>query len=128
MQLVHSEVQADVRKSAERELHAWFRYLWETYKMILDTLKNNKKLEDLYHETAMVAFNFCMENKRPQEFKRLCEMLRFHYQNIAKPSFSSVGTPSAASCAVMRVTPAVNELLDDVRLVIQGVSFVYVAC
>jgi len=57
----------------------------------LDTLRNNKKLEDTYHETAKVAFNFCMDNKRPQEFKRLCEMLRFHYQNLLKPPPNQIG-------------------------------------
>ena len=44
-----------------------------------------------YHETAKIAFNFCMENKRPQEFKRLCEMLRYHYQNLLKPPPNQVG-------------------------------------
>ena len=42
--------------NTERDLHAWFRYLWETYKMILDTLRNNKKLEDTY----LAGFRLCL--------------------------------------------------------------------
>ena len=49
-------MQTDVRMNTERDLHAWFRYLWETYKMILDTLRNNKKLEDTY----LAGFRLCL--------------------------------------------------------------------
>merc|ERR550514_878196 len=59
--------------------------------MILDTLRNNKKLEETYHETAKIAFQSCTDNDRPQEFKRLCEMLRFHYQNLCKPPMNQTG-------------------------------------
>ena len=71
-------MQADSKKEVDRDVHAWLRSLWEVYKTILDLLKNNAKLEDCYHETARRAFDFCLSNDRPLEFKRLCDTIRNH--------------------------------------------------
>ncbi|XP_058515697.1 uncharacterized protein LOC131479143, partial [Ochotona princeps] len=54
------------------------------YKMILDLLRTTPKLERVYHETARRAFLFCKENQRPQEFKRLCDVLRSHFTIVVK--------------------------------------------
>lgn len=56
----------------------WLKFLWETYRTILEIVRNNNKLESLYQETAQRAFSFCLNYKRNTEFRRLCTMLRNH--------------------------------------------------
>lgn len=72
------------QQSQDRDVHMHFRFLWDSYKVILDVLKSNARLEDVYNETARHAFEFCHQNKRPQEFKRLCDTLRKNYQDLFK--------------------------------------------
>lgn len=72
------------QQSQDKEVHMHFRFLWDTYKVVLDVLKSNVRLEEVYHETARHAFEFCLQNKRPQEFKRLSETLRKNYQDLFK--------------------------------------------
>mmetsp|Transcript_114923 Transcript_114923/g.371421 ORF Transcript_114923/g.371421 Transcript_114923/m.371421 type:complete len:1190 (-) Transcript_114923:112-3681(-) len=72
------------QQSQDRDTHAHFRFLWDTYKVVLDVLKSNVRLEEVYHETARHAFDFCRQNTRPQEFKRLCETLRKNYLELHK--------------------------------------------
>ncbi len=62
----------------------WLKFLWETYRTVLEILKNNARLEVLYQSTALQAFNFCQKYVRKTEFRRLCELLRNHVQNAAK--------------------------------------------
>lgn len=65
----------------------WLKFLWETYRTVLDIFKNNARLEIMYQSTALQAFQFCHNYTRKTEFRRLCELLRNHLQNAAK--FSS---------------------------------------
>jgi len=65
----------------------WLKFLWETYRTVLDIFKNNARLEVMYQTTAHQAFQFCSKYVRKTEFRRLCELLRNHLQNAAK--FSS---------------------------------------
>ncbi|KAF2659285.1 hypothetical protein K491DRAFT_651458 [Lophiostoma macrostomum CBS 122681] len=65
----------------------WLKFLWETYRTVLDIFKNNARLEIMYQTTAHQAFQFCSKYARKTEFRRLCELLRNHLQNAAK--FSS---------------------------------------
>ncbi|TID26805.1 hypothetical protein E2P81_ATG01268 [Venturia nashicola] len=65
----------------------WLKFLWETYRTVLDIFKNNARLEVMYQTTAHQAFAFCSKYARKTEFRRLCELLRNHLQNAAK--FSS---------------------------------------
>lgn len=51
---------------------------------LLDILKSNSKLERLYHLTAIRALEFCAEYKRRTEFKRLCDLLKQHLDNLKK--------------------------------------------
>lgn len=62
----------------------WFKFLWETYRTILDVLRNNARLEALYAMTAAKAFQFCQAYKRTTEFRRLCDILRNHLNSLNK--------------------------------------------
>eukprot|EP00850_Spirogloea_muscicola_P018491 SM000170S02663 [mRNA] locus=s170:22229:27800:- [translate_table: standard] len=73
------------KERADRELVTpWFKFLWETYRTVLEILRNNSKLEALYAMTAHRAFQFCLQYKRSTEFRRLCEILRNHLANLNK--------------------------------------------
>ncbi|PON65523.1 Proteasome component (PCI) domain containing protein [Trema orientale] len=70
---------------SDRELVTpWFKFLWETYRTVLEVLRNNSKLEALYAMTAYRAFQFCKQYKRTAEFRRLCEIIRNHLANLNK--------------------------------------------
>jgi len=60
------------------------KFLWETYRAVLDILRSNSKLEHLYHSAALGALEFCKVYKRKTEFRRLCDMLRQHLGNLQK--------------------------------------------
>lgn len=60
------------------------KFLWEAYRAVLDILKSNSKLERLYHDTSVGALEFCILYKRRTEFRRLCDLLRTHLQNLQK--------------------------------------------
>ncbi|KAH0720874.1 hypothetical protein KY285_005752 [Solanum tuberosum] len=70
---------------SDRELVTpWFKFLWETYRTVLEILRNNSKLEALYAMTAHRAFQFCKQYKRTTELRRLCEIIRNHLANLNK--------------------------------------------
>ncbi|KAF5341520.1 hypothetical protein D9758_012562 [Tetrapyrgos nigripes] len=64
----------------------WLKFLWESYRTSLETLKNNARLEAIYQNIAQQAFKFCLKHQRKVEFRRLCETLRLHLSNVAKYS------------------------------------------
>ncbi|EIM80616.1 uncharacterized protein STEHIDRAFT_86839 [Stereum hirsutum FP-91666 SS1] len=64
----------------------WLKFLWESYRTSLETLKNNARLEGIYQQIAQQAFKFCLKHQRKVEFRRLCETLRLHLANVAKYS------------------------------------------
>jgi len=62
----------------------WLKFLWETYRTVLEILRNNPHLEHLYAFTAQQAFKFCKQYNRKTEFRRLAEILRNHLQGLGK--------------------------------------------
>nr|CAB3241609.1 eukaryotic translation initiation factor 3 subunit A [Phallusia mammillata] len=59
-------------------LTPWVKYLWESYRQCLDLLRNNCRVERLYHTIAQQAFKFCLNYDRRTEFRKLCDNLRNH--------------------------------------------------
>ena len=62
----------------------WLRFLWETYRIALDILKLNARLEPMYQSVAQSAFRFCLKYNRKNEFRKLCETLRNHLALVGK--------------------------------------------
>ena len=90
----------DSKERSDREhVTPWLKFLWETYRSVLEILRNNAKLEQVYQETAQQAFSFCLRYKRHTEFRRLCEILRTHLNNISKyqsqPQNISLNSPES---------------------------------
>ncbi|CAM9958620.1 unnamed protein product, partial [Ectocarpus sp. 13 AM-2016] len=83
------------KERADREMVVpWLKFLWETYRAVLDILKTNTKLEHVYHATCIKAFNFCRTYERTTELRRLCDTLRQHISNLQKHSAAQVIYPS----------------------------------
>uniref|UniRef100_A0A182VQ83 Eukaryotic translation initiation factor 3 subunit A n=1 Tax=Anopheles minimus TaxID=112268 RepID=A0A182VQ83_9DIPT len=64
----------------------WVKFLWESYCQCLELLKVNSHCETLYHDIARMAFQFCLKYNRKMEFRKLCEKLRKHLEDISKVS------------------------------------------
>ena len=58
------------------------KFLWETYRAVLDILRSNSKLEHVYHAAAQNALRFCKTFRRRMEFRHLTDMLRTHLGNL----------------------------------------------
>ncbi|XP_033119426.1 eukaryotic translation initiation factor 3 subunit A-like [Anneissia japonica] len=65
-------------------LTPWVKFLWESYRQCLDLLRNNTKVEQLYHIIAQNAFKFCAKYSRKTEFRKLCDNLRSHLGLVQK--------------------------------------------
>jgi len=90
----------DTKDRTDREiLTPWLKFLWETYRTVLDVLRNNNKAEHLYQKTAQDAFRFCLKYQRKTEFRRLCEILRNHLSSLPKyahqPNAISLNNPES---------------------------------
>jgi len=78
--------QEESKDRTDRELVApWFKFLWESYRSMLEILRNNAKLEALYAMVATRALRFCLQYQRSTEFRRLCDILRNHLKNLDLP-------------------------------------------
>lgn len=84
LMLSYVSVEKDKDRADRMLVTPWFKFLWETYRTVLEILRNNCKLEALYAMTAQRAFQFCLQYKRVTEFRRLCEILRNHLANLNK--------------------------------------------
>ncbi|XP_066278949.1 eukaryotic translation initiation factor 3 subunit A-like [Branchiostoma lanceolatum] len=63
-------------------LTPWVKFLWESYRQCLDLLRNNSRVERLYQDIAQQAFQFCLKYSRKTEFRKLCDNLRSHLQQV----------------------------------------------
>ncbi|GMI32679.1 hypothetical protein TeGR_g127 [Tetraparma gracilis] len=88
------------------------RFLWESYRSVLDILKTNSRLERTYHETAAKALRFCSAYARKTEFRRLCDMLRLHLHHLQR--FGS--SPSVIAANVNKVKGWDGWTLESVEL------------
>ncbi|ODM99048.1 Eukaryotic translation initiation factor 3 subunit A [Orchesella cincta] len=70
------------RKEWTHRSDSLVKFLWESYTQCLDLLRNNPRLENLYHDIAQMAFKFCLAYSRKTEFRKLCERLRKHFDDI----------------------------------------------
>ena len=76
--------EGDAERTDREVLVPWIKFLWDTFRTVLDILRTNSKLELLYHKTAKKAFAFCQTYGRRVEFRRLCEILRNHLTLLQK--------------------------------------------
>ncbi|XP_050667768.1 eukaryotic translation initiation factor 3 subunit A-like isoform X2 [Leptidea sinapis] len=67
-------------------LTPWVKFLWESYCQCLELLRTNAHVETLYHDIARMAFQFCLKYARKTEFRKLCDKLRKHLEDIRKAS------------------------------------------
>ncbi|RVE47922.1 hypothetical protein evm_007436 [Chilo suppressalis] len=67
-------------------LTPWVKFLWESYCQCLELLRTNAHVETLYHDIARMAFQFCLKYSRKTEFRKLCDKLRKHLEDICKPN------------------------------------------
>lgn len=85
--MLNTVTSADHKDRTDREVVTpWLKFLWETYRTLLDVLKNNSRLEELYKSVAIQAFEFCLKYNRKSEMRRLCEILRQHLTYIGRQS------------------------------------------
>jgi len=59
-------------------LTPWLKFMWDCYRQVLDLLRNNSRVEKLYHTVARKAFMFCYKYDRRTEFRKICDNLRNH--------------------------------------------------
>jgi len=60
------------------------KFVWDTYRIILDIMKTNDKLIKNYAKVLENTITFCRENKRKNEFKRLCDSVRGYLITLIK--------------------------------------------
>ena len=83
--MLSSMTEEGAKDRTDREVVVpWLKFIWETYRAVLELLHRNSKLEKVYHRICEKAFRFCIDYQRNLEFKRLCEMLRTHFINLQK--------------------------------------------
>jgi hypothetical protein len=54
-------------------------FFLETYKIILDTLRQNSRLMELYNISATKLLDFCVKYKIKKEFLKVSEILHLHF-------------------------------------------------
>ncbi len=57
------------------------RIVWDGYKSIIEAVRVNQKLEQVYMDTLSRVFEFVEKYDRKYEFQELCKFLRAGLQN-----------------------------------------------
>lgn len=65
----------------------WLKFVWDSYRTILELLRNNNKLENAYCQVILQSFQFCIKYDRKSEFKRLCELLKTHLLSMTRAEY-----------------------------------------
>lgn len=60
------------------------KFVMEAHRAIMDILRSHSKLSHVYHKTAVTGLTFLADLNRKSEFKRLCEYVRSHINNLQK--------------------------------------------
>jgi len=75
----------DIDELLERhKLQPKINFFLETYKIILDTLRQNSRLMELYNTSAEKLLSFCTKYKCKKEFMKVSEVLHQHFEHIKK--------------------------------------------
>ncbi len=56
-------------------LTPWVKFLWESYRNMLELLKNNLASLSVYADVAKKAFKFCLAYQRRTEYRKLCDIV-----------------------------------------------------
>ena len=57
-------------------------FLWEVYKIILDIIRSNKAMLEIYNDTCRHAIDFCVKYQRKKDFTKLTDILSHHLNSI----------------------------------------------
>lgn len=98
-------------------LTPWVKFLWESYCQCLELLRTNAHVETLYHDIARMAFQFCLEYNRKTEFRKLCEKLRKHLEEICKlPQLVSNVSMNKAETQQLNLETRLNQLDSAIQM------------
>ena len=98
-------------------LTPWVKFLWESYCQCLELLRTNAHVETLYHDIARMAFQFCLEYNRKTEFRKLCEKLRKHLEDICKlPQLVSNVSINKAETQQLNLETRLNQLDSAIQM------------
>ena len=98
-------------------LTPWVKFLWESYCQCLELLRTNAHVETLYHDIGRMAFQFCLDYNRKTEFRKLCEKLRKHLEDICKlPPLVSNVSMSKAETQQLNLETRLNQLESAIQM------------
>jgi len=105
-------------RNERTHIQPYIKFLWESFRAILDLVRNKPKLELTYYNTAVKAMRFCVTYERKQEFKRIGEMLRLHFAQLI-----THGSANSAMISVSSIQASQNSLN-----CLYGARFEYLNC
>ncbi|KAI2803103.1 Eukaryotic translation initiation factor 3 subunit A [Blomia tropicalis] len=94
----------------------WVKFLWESYRQCLDLLRHNNKTERLYHDIAHQAFKFCIKYNRKSEFRKLCDHLHLHLDQLKRQQLQQQ-TPQQVSNSINLSLPETQSMQLETRLI-----------
>lgn len=62
---------------------ACLKFAWEIFRVLLDLVRNNIKLQPIYMEVISRTFKYCLVHQRTSDFHVLSKLLRDHYSKYA---------------------------------------------